>query len=220
MLARRSGSHLRSFQWQCHCQDLDLEKFSPELTEEPACLEERVKSWTGTVLQTRPTRRTGVTLDLLFQYFALSQLKIGHGDLAKTWQRWRRRQRKRRNHAEKWRLAGLKAWEICHLFSNILTRPTVPVCIWQCALLRTTGWFCDHLVNQVGLLVDEAPIKQSWRSWRPLCYRRRRWKCFQVRKLTIKVSSKNPKGLLVVSSTISSLKVVVSSEMFWSKGST
>ena len=60
------------------------EKFSsPELTEEPACLEERVKSWTGTVLQTRPTRRTGVTLDLLFQYFALSQLKIGHGDLAK-----------------------------------------------------------------------------------------------------------------------------------------
>ena len=59
------------------------EKFSPELTEEPACLEERVKSWTGTVLQTRPTRRTGVTLDLLFQCLALSQLKIGHGDLAK-----------------------------------------------------------------------------------------------------------------------------------------
>ena len=76
MLARRSGSHLRSFQWHCPCQDLDLEKFSPELTEEPACLEERVESWTGTVLQTRPTRRTGVTLDLLFQYFALSQLKI------------------------------------------------------------------------------------------------------------------------------------------------
>ena len=118
MLARRSGSHLRSFQWHCPCQDLDLEKFSPELTEEPACLEERVESWTGTVLQTRPTRRTGVTLDLLFQYFALSQLKIGHGDLAKTWQRWRRRQRKRRNHAEKWRLAGLKAWDLSFVFKN------------------------------------------------------------------------------------------------------
>jgi len=36
-------------------------RVAPELTEEPACLEERVESWTGTVLQTRPTRRTGVT---------------------------------------------------------------------------------------------------------------------------------------------------------------